>query len=243
TRNVLGAHTALLIDETSSLEIDLLNGSMLLANRDSGPLATDAPVFYIDSEFICVGRVEALGGTLYRLSRFARACFSDQLSAPAQSTASQIVLMDPASARILEATYYQNEQTVTIEAQGLGDVNPVVETTIASGQAVTPFAPVHGRARRDANGDIYLKWVRRSRLDLGWVDGVDQRMVEDREAYHVVLFVDDIIVGDWMALESALHILADDYAGLGISPDSEHRFSVQQIGRFTRSMPLVFGLD
>jgi hypothetical protein len=102
--------------------------------------------------------------------------------------------------------------------------------------------PVHGWARRQTNGDIHLNWVRRSRLDLGWVDGVDQLMVEDREAYHVLIFADDNIVGDWTVLESALHISADDYACLGIPSDVEVRFSVQQIGRFTQSMPLLFAL-
>jgi hypothetical protein len=231
-----------LIDATSSLEIELLNGSMLLANRDTHPLASDAPVFHVDGEFIRVGRVAALGAKRYRLSRFARACFSEQLSAPAHAAGSRIVWMDPASARIIAATDYHIGQTITVEAQGLGDLNPVAGTAVANGRAVTPLTPVHGRARREANGDIHLKWVRRSRLDLGWVDGVDQLMVEDREAYHVRFFADDTIVGDWTVFENALHLSADDYAGRGITADSDLYFSVQQIGRFTQSTPLLFHL-
>jgi hypothetical protein len=242
TQSALGSHNALLIDEVSSLEIELLNGSMLLANRDTHPLASDAPVFHMDGEFIRVGRVVALGAKRYRLSRFARACFSDQLSAPAHAAGSRIVWMDPASTRIIAATDYHIGQTITVEAQGLGDINPVVATAVANGRAITPLAPVHGRARREANGDIYLNWVRRSRLDLGWVDGVDQLMVEDREAYHVLFFADDNIVRDWTVFENALHISADDYAGLGIASGSVLRFSVQQIGRFAQSTPLLFGL-
>jgi hypothetical protein len=242
TQNALGPHIALLIDEASSLEVALLNGSMLLSNRDTHPLASDAPVFHVDGEFIRVGRVTALGAKRYRLSRFARACFSGQLSPPAHAAGSRIVWMDPASARIIAATDYHIGLTVTVEAQGLGDLNPVVGTAVAEGLAITPLAPVHGRARRQANGDIYLNWVRRSRLDLGWVDGVDQLMVEDREAYHVLFFADDIIVRDWTVFENALHISADDFAGLGITSDSAILFSVQQIGRFAQSTPLLFGL-
>ena len=201
-----------------------------------------APIFHMGGEFIRVGRVAALGAKRYRLSRFARACFSDQLSAPAHASGSRIVWMDAASARIIAATAYHIGQTVTAEAQGLGDINPVFGTTVANGRAITPLAPVHGRARREANGDIHLNWVRRSRLDLGWVDGVDQLMVEDREAYHVRLLADDNILRDWTIFENALHISADDYAGLGVQSGSELRFSVQQIGRFTQSAPLVFGL-
>jgi hypothetical protein len=241
TQNALGSHNALLI-EKSSIEIQLFNESMLLANRDTHPLASDAPIFHMGGEFIRVGRVAALGAKRYRLSHFARACFSDQLSAPAHAAGSRIVWLDPASARIIAATDYRIGQTVTAEAQGLGDINPVVGTTVANGRAITPLAPVHGRARRQANGDIDLNWVRRSRLDLGWVDGVDQLMVEDREAYHVLLFADDIIIRDWTVFENALHISADDYAGLGVQSGSDLHFSVQQIGRFTQSTPLLFGL-
>jgi len=242
TQSALGSHNALLMDEASSLEIELLNGSMLLANRDTSPLVSDAPVFHVDGEFIRVGRVAALGAKRYRLSRFARACFSDQLSAPAHAVGSQIVWMDPASTRIIAATEYHIGQTITVEAQGLSDPNPVVATAVASGRAITPLMPVRGRARRQANGDIDLNWFRRSRLDLGWVDGVDQLMVEDREAYHVLLFADDIIIRDWTVFENALHISADDYAGLGVQSGSDLHFSVQQIGRFTQSTPLLFGL-
>jgi hypothetical protein len=242
TQNALGSHNALLIDEKSSLEIELLNGSMLLANRDTQPLASDAPVFHVGGEFFRVGRVIALGAKRYRLSRFARACFSDQLSAPAHAAGSRIVWMDPASTRIMAATDYHIGQTITVEAQGLGDINPVVATAVANGRAITPLAPVHGRARRQANGDIHLNWVRRSRLDLGWVDGVDQLMVEDREAYHVKLLANDNILRDWTVFENALHISADDYAGFGVQSGRELGFSVQQIGRFTQSTPLVFGL-
>ncbi len=242
TQNALGSHNALLIDEKSSIEIQLFNESMLLANRDTHPLASDTPIFHMGGEFIRVGRVAALGAKRYRLSRFARACFSDQLSAPAHPAGSRIVRMDSASARIIAATDYRIGQTVTVEAQGLGDLNPVVATAVANGRAITPLAPVHGRARREANGDIHLNWVRRSRLDLGWVDGVDQLMVEDREAYHVQLLADDNILRDWTVFENALHISADDYAGLGVQSGSTISLSVQQIGRFTQSTPLLFGL-
>lgn len=243
TQTAMKAHNALLVDEISSLEIELLNGSMLLANRDTHPLASGAPVFHVDGEFIRVGRVVALGDQQYQLSRFARSCFSDELSAPAHVAGAQIVLMDATTARIIAATDYQIGQTITVEAQGLGDMNPVMATSAANGRAITPLTPVHGQAGRAANGDIYLHWIRRSRLDLGWVDGVDQLMIEDREAYHVVFSADDIIVRDWTVLENRLHIPADIYAGLGIPPNSELRFSVRQIGRFSQSLPLSVALD
>jgi hypothetical protein len=67
-------------------------------------------------------------------------------------------------------------------------------------------------------------------------------MVEDREAYRVLFFADDNIVRDWTVFENALHISADDSAGLGIPSGSVLRFSVQQIGRFAQSTPLLFGL-
>ncbi len=58
----------------------------------------------------------------------------------------------------------------------------------------------------------------------------------------VQLLADDNILRDWTVFENALHISADDYASLGVPSGSELGFSVQQIGRFTKSTPLLFGL-
>jgi hypothetical protein len=96
---------------------------------------------------------------------------------------------------------------------------------------------------KDGSGNYNLYWKRRSRLDLGWVDGVDQAQAEDQESYRVGLYIDDGIMREWTVTESYLRILASEMAALGVLENSSVIFKVQQIGRFAQSGPLTFGLS
>ena len=48
---------------------------------------------------------------------------------------------------------------------------------------VRPPSPVHLQAEAQANGDIYIEWVRRSRRGWTWLDGGDVPLGEESEAY------------------------------------------------------------
>ena len=243
TQNAMAAHHPFLLDEASMLDIDLMHAAMNLATRDTSPLAVDAPIFWIDGEFMRVGRIVALGGKSYRLSGLSRGVSSSAMRAPAHAAGAHIILMDAASTRIIPENSYQVGQTVTLDAQGLGDAAPVTTMVVAQGLAITPLSPVHGRLVKDGSGNFNLYWKRRSRLDLGWVDGVDQAQAEDQESYRVGLYIDDGIMREWTVTESYLRILASEMAALGLLENSSVIFKVQQIGRFAQSDPLTFGLN
>lgn len=242
TRNAMGAHSLFLLDETSVLDIDLLNAAMNLATRDTSPLAVDAPIFWIDGEFVRVGRIVALGGKSYRLSRFSRGVAASELRAPAHAAGVQIILINASSMRLISEDSYQLGQIVTLDAQGLGDAEPVTTSIVAAGMAITPLSPVHGRAENDGSGNFDLYWKRRSRLDLGWLDGVDQAQAEDQESYRIGLYMDDRILREWTVVENRLRISASEIAALGIPQNSFVTVKVQQIGRFALSGPLTFDL-
>jgi hypothetical protein len=243
TQNAMGAHHPFLLDKASMLDIVLLHAAMNLATRDTSPLAVDAPIFWIDGEFVRVGRIVALGGKSYRLSRFSRAVSSSVMHAPAHAAGAQIVLIDAPSTRIISENAYQVGQTVTLDAQGLGDVAPVTTVVVAEGMAITPLPPVHGRVVKDGSGNFDLYWKRRSRLDLGWVGGVDQAQAEDQESYRVGLYIDDGMFREWTVTENYLHISASEMEALGVLQNSLIIFKVQQIGRFAQSGPLTLGLN
>lgn len=57
------------------------------------------------------------------------------------------------------------------------------------GVALRPYAPVHIGAR-EVSGDLYLHWIRRTRLGGEWQDGMDVPLSELDERYEV-----DIVVG------------------------------------------------
>lgn len=131
---------------------------------------------------------------------------------------------------------------VQLEAQGLGDIAPVSAAFRVEALALKPLAPVHGRAERNLIGSLDLAWKRRSRLDFGWVDGVDQAQIEEQESYRVALCRGNLIVREWVVAENALHISAPEFAAAGMPQNADLHVDIRQIGRFTQSDPLTVGI-
>lgn len=240
TRTPLASHQAYLVDEGNALEIELLNSSMTLALRNTSPLASDAPLFWIDGEFVRVGCIISLGDQSYRLSRLSRACFSGAMQSPAHPPDAKIVLLNSNTALMLPETTMSVGETVQLEAHGFGDSAPASAITTVDGLAIKPLPPVHGRAIRNLDGSVDLDWKRRSRLDLGWVNGVDQAQVEGPESYRVALHADAVILKEWTVAAPALHIPETEMAALAGLPDTRAQFSVRQIGSFAQSDPVFF---
>ena len=239
----LASHPAHLVDNENVLEIELLNASMQLSLRDSSPLAHDAPLFWLGGEFARVGCITDMGSNRYRLSRFSRGCFASALHAAAHAVGARVILMDPGSATMLADTQFSLGQTILLEAQGLGDANPVAIASIAEGQAIKPLSPVHGRAFRNQDGSLDLTWKRRSRLDLGWVDGVDQALVEEQESYRVALYVNGVFAREWGTRENALFVSALEIAEASAPQNASLIFHIRQIGRFAQSDPLFCSVE
>ena len=240
TLTELASHPAYLVDAGNEIEIALLNPSMELSIRDSSPLTHDAPLFWIGGEFVRVGCIADIGANRYRLSRLSRGCFALALHAPAQMAGTRVILMDAGSALMLADSQYILGQTILLEAQGLGDADPVSATSIAEGKAITPLSPVHGRAVWNQDGSVDCTWKRRSRLDLGWVGNVDQAQVEQQESYRVALYANDMSVREWVIGENILRVSAQEIVEANVPQNASLWFSVRQIGRFAQSDPLLF---
>jgi hypothetical protein len=243
TLTPLAAHEVYVLDEASRIDVELLNTSMTLSLRDSSPLESDAPIFWIDGEFVRVGRIAALGGKTYRLSRFSRGCYASFGQAPPHLAGAQILLMDAGAALLLSEPNVVLGQVVLVEAQGVGDATPVSTATKVEGRAIKPLPPVHGRAYRNVDGSIDLEWKRRSRRDLGWVDGVDQAQIEDEESYRVALTANEIVLREWVVTANALRITASEVAAAGIPANALPIFHIRQVGRFAQSDTLIFSVS
>ena len=53
------------------------------------------------------------------------------------------------------------------------------------GNNLKPFAPVHVTGSRDGSANLTINWIRRSRIDGEWRDGVGIPLGEESEAYEV----------------------------------------------------------
>lgn len=235
TVSPLKSHCPALQDNLGYLDITLLNDAMVLDDVDSSPVAAEAPIFWLAGEFIRVGCIAALGNRQYRLSRFIRSCHSSAAFSPAHAAGEPIVLVEASSARLISEPYYTIGKNLEVEAEGLGDASPVTRCAMVEGLAVKPLAPVHGKAVRNSDGSIDVSWIRRSRLDIGWVDGVDQPMAEDREAYSVELVLNNLVLKEWTVERSGFSLPVPELMTMEISSETSPIFRVRQIGRFAQS--------
>lgn len=71
--------------------------------------------------------------------------------------------------------------------EAVADAVPHVVTVEAFGRARRPLSPVHLRYEWQQDGDLLLRWTRRSRSGAGWVDGVDTPLDAREERYRVTL--------------------------------------------------------
>jgi len=107
------------------------------------------------------------------------------------------------------------------------------------GEALRPLTPVNLSSMRQAGGDVLLRWTRRSRGGLAWIDGVDAPLGEAREQYRVVATSSARSI-ELSATEPRMLIEAATIAALGPGPIS---VSIQQVGDYAISRPTQIILD
>lgn len=54
-----------------------------------------------------------------------------------------------------------------------------------TGRFAKPYAPAHLKGIRNGTNDLVISWIRRTRLEAPWVDGIDVPLGEDSEAYEI----------------------------------------------------------
>lgn len=229
----LSPHNAHLIDENAGLLVQLLNDAMEIPNRMGSPLDGDAPYFWLDGEFVRCGECQHLGNGIYRLSRLQRGCFKSPVAA--HPVGAPFVMIEPETARLIDGGNFLVGDIASFEALGLGDAIPVTGAVTINAISITPLAPVHGVATKLLNGAVMFRWARQSRVDGGWVGGVDQLMVEGQEKYLLSLLFNGIIVDEWAVFEPNVTI---DPTALGIPGSALFTLAVRQVGRYAQSPPL-----
>lgn len=238
----LAPHHVNLIDESNGLRVQLLNSAMTIAERTGSPLDADAPYVWLDGEFLRFGNCRLLGNGVFQLSRLRRGCFQSEGAVLVHPIGSRFVLMEADSARLLGESAFGMGETVTLEALGIADVAPVSDTITIRALTTKPLTPVHGSFKRLSDGSVTLQWVRRSRIDDGWRDGVDQMMAEPQEQYLVSLSADGISFGTWTASAASKIFSASEWGSFGISPTSIVTAQILQVGRHAQSEPLLINL-
>lgn len=191
---VLGATTgalppgpAQLWDERAFCDVVLLSPTMLLENRSAASLLAGANLCLIGDELVQFRTAAAIGPGTYRLSGLLRGRRGTEWAISVHATGERFVLLSGAVLAPVEVAGLGVGQGLLVKAlspyQALGDVPAIPFTQRAN--ALRPLSPVHLAASWQANGDILLRWVRRSRAGFDWIDGVDAPLAEEAEHYRI----------------------------------------------------------
>ncbi len=119
----------------------------------------------------------------------------------------------------------------------LSDAAPFTFTH--SGRWAKPYAPAHLRGARNGTGDLALSWIRRTRLEDPWTDGIDAPLGEAAEAYEIDILDSGGVVKRTLssATPTATYPAADQITDFG-SAQSAIRVRVYQISaRVGRGLP------
>lgn len=79
-------------------------------------------------------------------------------------------------------------------ARGVDDPNVIHRVEAFRGIGLRPYSPSHLTAKRQANGDVSVKWVRRTRIDGDSWEGLEVPLGEVREQYLIRVMAAGLVV-------------------------------------------------
>jgi hypothetical protein len=182
-------------------------------------------------EIIGFRQAEELEAGRWRLKGLLRGLAGtiDAMGAGAGTDAWVVLLDDSVVPLGLKASEMGLSLNWIAERHGGGRAGPVAFS--GGRRARMPFAPVHLRARRKANGDIVLRWLRAGRQNSDGWEGEDIPLDEETEAYRLeILDGDTAIRSVNLVTNSHIYTAGQELADFGSRRPSIH-IRVRQRGK------------
>lgn len=235
----LGTGSDCLFDLANVVLVELVNPAMTLESVSDAALLGGANRAMVGGELLQFGVAEAVEPRIWRLSRLLRGRAGTANHIAHRAGTPFVLLDDPALLMLPEDLAGSVEGGGAILQWATRGGTMLTEVGVpAAGQALRPLAPVHGRVGPDGGGGVTISWVRRSRLDTGWRDQVDQPHGESREGWHIAVSPSVAGVGPWGRLSTTLNITGGIMAAL----PSGCTIEIRQVGDFGLSPPLSLPL-
>lgn len=185
---VLPAASPALFDRMNSVDIALLNDNMELAGASLPLLLSGANAAMLGEELIQFSEAEPLGDGVFRLSGLLRGRHSTEWAIAGHAVGDRFTLLERETLALIDLS--AEVAGIEVMASGVGDAVPPRHGVTAAGQALLPPSPVHLVAERGPDGNIAIRWTRRSRDGWRWIDGADAPLVEESELYSVTMSPD-----------------------------------------------------
>lgn len=235
----LAAGSDCLFDLSNNIVVQLVNPAMTLESVGDAALLGGANRAMIGGELLQFGFADVVGPGRWCLTRLLRGRAGTEGEMTHSPGKPFVLLDDPALLMMPEMLAGSAEGGAAMLEWAPRGGTMLTEVGVpASGRALWPLAPVHGRSRADGIGGVTIDWVRRSRVDTGWRDHVDQSLGESHEAWRIALLPPVPGIGPWESISSTLHINAADFAMLPPGCTIE----IRQLGDFAVSQPLYLPL-
>lgn len=228
-----------LFDLVNIVLVELVNPAMTLESVSDAALLGGANRAMVGGELLQFGVAEAVEPRIWRLSRLLRGRAGTANHIAHRVGTPFVLLDDPALLMLPEDIAGSVEGGGAILQWAPRGGTMLTEVGVpAAGRALRSLAPVHGRVGLDGEGGVTISWVRRSRLDAGWRDQVDQPCGESREAWHIAVTPSVAGIGPWDRPSPTLNITGGIMAAL----PSGCTVEIRQVGDFGLSPPLSLPL-
>jgi len=223
-----------LIDETNTVDIELVDAQQWLTSCDEVALANGANLAVLGKELVQFGTVTPLSEGRFRLSRLLRGRGGTEWASAAHAIDEGFCVIDASSLRALSLPPWMRGASVSV-----ADRDGSESSITFSGEAVRPLSPAGLSAAIDASGNLVLKWIRRSRSGFVWVDEIDAPIGESREEYRVTVTGVGATL-EYTSEQSSLVVPASDLASAGGGPAT---VEVRQLGDWAASRPAQLAID
>jgi hypothetical protein len=215
-----------LIDNVSTVDVELVDPDQWLTSCDDDALAAGANVAVIGSELIQFGDAAPLGQGQFRLSRLLRGQGGTERACSNHAVDEVFCVIERGAVQPLPMPSWSVGALVTASAQ-----NSPAASTIISAETQRPPAPVNLAATIQPTGDLFVSWTRRSRAGWAWIDEIDAPLAERVEQYRIAI-TGSAGSADLISDQQTLLVPAATVAGLGTGLAA---IEVRQVGDLSAS--------
>lgn len=223
---VLGAGSPQLIDTRNTVDVELIDAQQWLTSCGDDELAGGANMAVLGSEVIQFGAATALADGRFRLSRLMRGRAGTAWEGHAADEV--FCLLDAGALRSVTLPASARGARVLLE-----DRDGSSASVQFGAESVRPLSPVGVNAVPGADGTLVIRWTRRSRHGMAWIDDVDAPLAETREIYGVTVTGTSAS----LALTSDAPEVTLSSAQVGQLGSGAATIEVRQIGDWAASRP------
>ena len=185
--SVLGSGDQYLINDSAWVEIELIDPDQWLLSCDDEALVAGANLAILGRELFQFGVAEALGDGRFRLSRLVRGRAGTDWAMGGHDPGELFALLAPQSVRPLLLPAAAVGATVNAAVRGAGGTIIASAAMVLAGESLRPLSPIGLNATLSADGELSLRWTRRSRQGFAWIDEIDAPLGEAVERYRVTI--------------------------------------------------------